>query len=137
MGAAGRVTLSVNSAARAVASSGVVLTVNATAPGVFATTVNDQQRAILVHPDFTPVTPDNPGRRDRDLIGPNKKFLCGDQVTIADYFGAAMLTAGETVRCDFSPYPNIQRWIANMKALPGWKKVNEVLYFAVMACSSW
>ena len=59
------------------------------------------------------------------MIGPHKKFLCGDQVTIADYLGASMLTAGEAVRCDFSPYPNIQRWVRNMKALQGWAKVYE------------
>ena len=62
---------------------------------------------------------------DRDLIGPDKKFLCGSEATIADYLGASMLTIGEIIRCDFSPYPNIQRWIRNMKALPSWPKVYE------------
>lgn len=65
---------------------------------------------------------------DRDLIGPNKKFLCGDQVSIADYFGAPMVTLGEAIHCDFSAYPNISRWLANMKKLPNWSKVNEVFY---------
>lgn len=61
-------------------------------------------------------------------IGPNKPYLCGNQITIADYFGACILTLGEVVRCDFSPYPNVQRWIANMKKLSTWNQVNEALY---------
>jgi glutathione S-transferase len=61
-------------------------------------------------------------------IGPKKQYLTGDQITIADYFGIALLTLGEVVRCDFSPYPNVQRWIGNMKKLKSWPKVNEALY---------
>ena len=63
---------------------------------------------------------------DRDLIGPGRRFLCGDTITIADYLGAEMVAAGELIRCDLSPYPNIQRWMGNMKALPAWPKVHEV-----------
>jgi glutathione S-transferase len=58
-------------------------------------------------------------------IGKNQ-YLCGNQVTIADYLGASYVTLGEIVRCDFSPYPNIQRWLANMRKLKSWPKVNEV-----------
>jgi glutathione S-transferase len=65
---------------------------------------------------------------DRDLIGPNKKFLCGADVTIADYFGACLLTAGEVAHCDFAPWPNVTRWLRNVKALPSWGKVNEPFY---------
>jgi glutathione S-transferase len=61
-------------------------------------------------------------------IGPNKQFLCGDQVTVADYFGAGIVTLGEVIRVDFAPYPNVQRWLANMKKLSSWPKVNEVFY---------
>ena len=61
-------------------------------------------------------------------IGPNKPYLCGDQITIADYFGAALVTLGEVIRCDFSAYPNVQRWLINVKKLPSWPKVNEVFY---------
>ena len=61
-------------------------------------------------------------------LGPNKPYLCGDQITIADYFGVALLTLGEVVRCEFSMYPNITRWVNNMKKLKNWNKVNEVFY---------
>jgi glutathione S-transferase len=61
-------------------------------------------------------------------LGPNKPYLCGDRITIADHFGVCLLTLGEVIRCDFSAYPNIERWVANMKRLPSWPKVNEALY---------
>lgn len=61
-------------------------------------------------------------------IGPKKKYLCGDQITIADYFGVGLVTLGEVIRCDFSAYPNIERWLNNMKKLSSWPKVNEVFY---------
>lgn len=65
---------------------------------------------------------------DENLIGPNKVYLCGDEITLADYFGAPILSAGELIRCDFTPYPNITRWLANMKARPGWTKANQAFY---------
>ena len=61
-------------------------------------------------------------------IGAKNQYLCGDQITIADYLGATFVTLGEIIRCDFSPYPNVQRWLGNMKRLKSWAKVNEVMY---------
>jgi len=66
-------------------------------------------------------------------IGPNKQYLTGDQITIADYFGAGLVTLGEVVKCDFSKYPNVQRWLNNMKKQPSWGKVNEAFYGLVNA----
>ena len=65
---------------------------------------------------------------DAHIIGPKNRFVCGNDVTIADYFGAAMVTVGEVTRLDFAAYPNLQRWIGNVKALPGWAKANEGFY---------
>jgi len=65
---------------------------------------------------------------DQHWIGPKKAYLTGDQITIADYFGAGLVTLGEVIRCDFSGHPNIQRWLNNMKKLKSWPKVNEVFY---------
>jgi glutathione S-transferase len=62
------------------------------------------------------------------FIGPHNQYLTGNQVTIADYFGAALVTLGEAIRVDFSKYPNVQRWLNNMKKLPNWGKINEVFY---------
>src|SRR5882672_1191500 len=66
-------------------------------------------------------------------IGPKKTYLCGDQLTIADYFGAGIVTLGEVIGVDFSPYPNVQRWLATMRKLPSWDKVNEVFYGLVQS----
>lgn len=65
---------------------------------------------------------------DRHLLGSGKKYLCGDDVTIADYLGAGMVSMGELIHCDFSQYPNLARWYAAMKARPNWAKVNETFY---------
>lgn len=59
-------------------------------------------------------------------LGPRRAYLCGEQITIADYLGAPYVTIGEIVRCDFAPYPNVQRWLGNIKQLKSWPKVNEV-----------
>jgi glutathione S-transferase len=61
-------------------------------------------------------------------IGPSKQYLCGDQITIADYFGSCLATLGEVIRCDFSAYPNVERWLNNMRKLSTWKSVNEALH---------
>jgi len=59
-------------------------------------------------------------------IGPHNQFLCGNELTIADYFGACMVTIGDLVGCEFKDYPNVQRWLANMKKLKNWGEVNQV-----------
>jgi glutathione S-transferase len=60
-------------------------------------------------------------------LGQGKPYLCGDKVTIADYFGVCLITLGEVIRCDFSRYPNVAAWIARMKQLKSWPAVNEAL----------
>ena len=64
---------------------------------------------------------------DQYWIGPKNQYLCGDQITIADYFGASLTTLGEVIRCDFSAYPNVERWLNNMRKLSTWKNVNEAM----------
>jgi glutathione S-transferase len=64
---------------------------------------------------------------DESLIG-SKKYLCGDQITIADYFASSFVSLAEFIRCDFSPYPNVKRWYESMKKLKSWGKVHEIFY---------
>ena len=59
-------------------------------------------------------------------IGPTNNYLCGNEITIADYFGAGVVSIGELVGCDFAAYPNVKRWLDNMKKLKSWASVNEV-----------
>ena len=63
---------------------------------------------------------------DQHLLAKDR-YLCGSEVTIADYFGAPFVALGETVRCDYAAYPNVRRWLADMKRLKSWGKVNEVI----------
>lgn len=58
-------------------------------------------------------------------IGPDKAWLCGDAITIADYYASGVITLGESVGCDLDAYPNISRWLAKVKALPSYKAVHE------------
>jgi glutathione S-transferase len=70
---------------------------------------------------------------DQSLIGPSNGYLCGDSITIADYLGAMMMLGGEVIACNLGPYPNISRWMRNMKSLKSWEKVNEAFYQYVVA----
>ena len=65
---------------------------------------------------------------DQNLIGPRNKFVCGDAITIADYFGATLTVGGEAIGIDLAAYPNIARWLAQMKALQSWPTVNAAFY---------
>jgi glutathione S-transferase len=60
---------------------------------------------------------------DRQLLGPDKTYLCGDQLTIADYYGASFVHLAEVVGSDLSAYPNVHRWLGRMKDRPTWQKV--------------
>ena len=60
---------------------------------------------------------------DEHWIG-SRQYLCGERITIADYFGACIVSLGELIGCDFSAYPNIRRWLATIKKLPSWPAVN-------------
>ena len=68
------------------------------------------------------------GILNEHIVGPKNRFVCGDQLTIADYLGSSMITLGEVIRLDYSAYPNIMRWLENVKALPHWAKTNEAFY---------
>ena len=55
----------------------------------------------------------------------DKAWLCGDRISIADYLGSGIVSIGELVGCDWSDYPNIRRWLGQLRALPHWAEVNE------------
>jgi glutathione S-transferase len=59
-------------------------------------------------------------------IGPKNPYLCGNEITIADYFGSGIVSIADLIGCDLSDYPNVKRWLANMRKLKNWDKVHEV-----------
>jgi len=65
---------------------------------------------------------------DQSLLGPRNAYLCGNDITLADYLGSMMVLAGEAIDCKFAAYPNICRWLGNMKELKSWTGVNEAFY---------
>src|SRR6185295_11553404 len=44
---------------------------------------------------------------DKNVLGGGNKYLCGNDITIADYLGAGMLSMTELIHCDLSAYPNV------------------------------
>lgn len=60
---------------------------------------------------------------DRHMIG-DRRYVCGDEITLADYLGIAYVTLAELIAFDYSPWPNVARWIARMKTRPGWAAAN-------------
>jgi len=70
---------------------------------------------------------------DDNIIGGKNSFVYGDGPTLADYLGACMITLGEVIRLDYSPYPNLCRWLGAVKSLPAWSAANEVFYSQFVA----
>jgi glutathione S-transferase len=64
---------------------------------------------------------------DRKLLGSDKPFLCGAQITIADYYGASFVHLAEVIGSDLAAYPNVKRWLGRMKERPMWEKVYEAI----------
>ena len=64
---------------------------------------------------------------DDHILGKNNKFLCGNAMTIADYYGASFVALGELTGSSYDNYPNVKAWLGRMKALKNWGKVNEVI----------
>ena len=65
---------------------------------------------------------------DAHLIGPTQPFVCGDDISIADYFGAGVLSLGEVIGLDYSVHQNVSRWFQRMKARSSWAKTHENFY---------
>jgi glutathione S-transferase len=64
---------------------------------------------------------------DRHLLGPDRPYLCGSSLTIADYQGASFVHLAEVVGSDLSAYPNVRRWLDRMKQRPTWQTVFEAI----------
>ena len=61
------------------------------------------------------------------IIGPKNGYLCGDKITLADYYGAPFAALTGIIGSDLAAYPNVKRWLGNMKGLKSWGKTNEVI----------
>jgi glutathione S-transferase len=61
---------------------------------------------------------------DEHMLGA-RPYVCGEEITLADYLGVSYVLLGEFAGFDFSPYPNIRAWIARMQARPHFAAVFE------------
>jgi glutathione S-transferase len=57
-----------------------------------------------------------------------RPFICGSDITIADYFGSGIVSAGELIGFDLRPWANVNRWLNTMKNLPTWDEVHAGFY---------
>ncbi|MBI3368949.1 MAG: glutathione S-transferase family protein [Burkholderiales bacterium] len=64
---------------------------------------------------------------DERVLGPGNNYLCGDNITIADYHAASYVALAEVIGSDMSRYPNVKRWLGRMKALKSWPQVYAVI----------
>jgi len=62
------------------------------------------------------------------LAASKEPYLCGNEITIADYFGSGILSLGEVVGCSFEAYPNVRRWYDRLQSRPNWRATNGALY---------
>ncbi|HYE44294.1 MAG TPA: glutathione S-transferase family protein [Caulobacter sp.] len=47
-------------------------------------------------------------------------WLCGEEVTIADYLAGGYVSLGDWIGFDLSPWPNVARWMSALKATSAW-----------------
>jgi glutathione S-transferase len=57
---------------------------------------------------------------DNQLRG--KKFVTGDNLTLADFSLGAAMNIAEMAHYPLEPYGEIKRWYASLSALPAWQK---------------
>jgi glutathione S-transferase len=57
------------------------------------------------------------------IIG-DKPYVCGDALTIADIFGAQILSMAQVIGYDLGSYPKVAAWIDRLKERPSWAEVN-------------
>lgn len=60
-------------------------------------------------------------------LGDGRKWLAGNEITIADYLAGSIVALGEMIKVDIAKYPNVRKWLDNVKGLPNWGKVSEAL----------
>lgn len=60
---------------------------------------------------------------DRHWLG-KKRFLCGEELTLADYFGAPIVAQLDLIRANVAPFENVSRWMGEMRQLASWQQVH-------------
>ena len=67
------------------------------------------------------------GVLDRHMLAPGG-YVCGPDLTIADYLGAVYVGLSEAIEFDLSPWPNVAAWMNRMRARPAWEATHAAFY---------
>jgi len=62
---------------------------------------------------------------DQHWLG-KQRFLCGDELTLADFFGAPIVGQLDLVQTGLARLPNVARWMSNMRELKTWNAVHDM-----------
>jgi glutathione S-transferase len=58
---------------------------------------------------------------DEHMIGPDRNYVAGEELTLADYVGGSVLVLAEAIDFDLRSFRNVLRWLGAMKARPSWQ----------------
>lgn len=50
--------------------------------------------------------------------------MLGERITQADYLGLGIVTIGEAAGMDYTPWPNLRRWLGTKKARPAYAQTH-------------
>jgi putative sterol carrier protein len=57
----------------------------------------------------------------------NQKYLCGNQISIADLSAANEISMLALIDFDLSPFPKVHDWMKRMEQLKNWNEVHKIL----------
>lgn len=55
-----------------------------------------------------------------DVYLSGRPYVCGNDVTLADYMGASYVSISDWIGFDLSAYPNVARWLKAMRTRASW-----------------
>ena len=58
---------------------------------------------------------------DEHMIGSDRNYVAGEELTLADYVGSSVVVLAEAIDFDLRHYSNVIRWLGAMKARPSWQ----------------
>jgi glutathione S-transferase len=70
---------------------------------------------------------------DQHMLADADAYVCGPELTLADYLGAAYIGVGEAIGFDLSPWPRVSAWMTRMQARPAWDEAHAAFHGMITA----